>query len=261
MQTNHEDWARHRKITAPCFNERVSQTVWTEAGRQARSMLDNIFASGTQEVYTNLDEDTRVIALHTLTGAGLGKFHSFTGGVREVEPGHLFSFGDSLFQVLKSIRTILVFRPLFTPKTQPYLPKGLAEVCKVTLECGRYFDEMVDQQKSTNSEIASKPQKNLLSSLVKASSDADEEKARGFGSGGLSKEEIRGNLYIFTFAGHETTANAMAYAISYLAAYPKWQQWVVEELDAILKLHKADDYEEIYPQLVRCQAVLVSGPR
>ena len=43
----------------------------------------------------------------------------------------------------------------------------------------------------------------------------------------LSEEEILGNLFIFTSAGFDTTANTMAYALALLSAYPKWQDWLL----------------------------------
>jgi cytochrome P450 len=125
-------------------------------------------------------------------------------------------------------------------------------------ECRTYLDEMIEEQRSTK--VTEKNHNNLIGALVRASRQAEEEKDRGYGSGGLTKDEIRGNLYIFTFAGHETTANAMAYAISLLAAYPKWLDWVIEEIDTVLDRHDRADYDEVFPRLKRCQALMVRSP-
>jgi hypothetical protein len=75
----------------------------------------------------------------------------------------------------------------------------------------------------------------------------------------LSEEEISGNLYLFTVAGMDTTANSLAYALTVVAIYPEWQQWIFEELDVVLKEGNILDYDYavIFPKLTRCLALMV----
>ena len=66
--------------------------------------------------------------------------------------------------------------------------------------------------------------------MVRAS---EMDKAGGADGGralGLSNEELLGNMFIFSLAGHETTANALSAAIIFLAANPRWQDWLREEI-------------------------------
>jgi cytochrome P450 len=119
-------------------------------------------------------------------------------------------------------------------------------------ECGLYYDEIIEQAM-----VSDTTQNNLISALARASKQEDREKDGRYGSGGLTKDEMRGNLHIFTFAGHETTANTMAYAISLLAAHPQWQDWIVEELHSVFDEHDRGNYEEVFPRLKRCQALMV----
>ena len=44
-----------------------------------------------------------------------------------------------------------------------------------------------------------------------------------------------------------------------LAIYPEWQQWIFEELDAVLKEGNMVDYDYtvVFPKLTRCLAVMV----
>jgi cytochrome P450 len=187
--------------------------------------------------------------------AGLGISQPFSGGVREPGPRHIMPFGEALFHLVENIFVAITLSPLFQPWLLIFLPKGLREVCLATNECRMYFDEMIEEQANFSGEINN----NLISALVRASNQADKEKDQGYGSGGMTKDEMRGNIYIFTFAGHETTANAMAYAICLLAAYPKWLDWVVEEIDTVLAKHDRADYE-VFPRLKRCQALMVRLP-
>lgn len=77
----------------------------------------------------------------------------------------------------------------------------------------------------------------------------------------LSNEEIEGNLFLFMFAGHETTANTLVYIIYLLAIFPEWQVWAIQEIDEIFSGVPLDDeiaYKDIVPQLTRLKAIIVT---
>ncbi|WQF83646.1 Putative cytochrome P450 [Colletotrichum destructivum] len=87
----------------------------------------------------------------------------------------------------------------------------------------------------------------------------------------LTEDEIAGNLFIFTAAGFDTTANTLAYAVTLLAAHPEWQAWIRAEIDAVLGppgpqdddddddgKGELPDYATAFPKLTRCLAVMVS---
>jgi cytochrome P450 len=73
----------------------------------------------------------------------------------------------------------------------------------------------------------------------------------------LSDQEISGNLFIFTVAGFEATANTMGYAVLFLAAYPAWQDWIREELGHLPADPLAWKYDEVFPRSKRVLAVMV----
>ncbi|EIT83039.1 hypothetical protein AO1008_09496 [Aspergillus oryzae 100-8] len=82
---------------------------------------------------------------------------------------------------------------------------------------------------------------------------------------GLSSDEVTGNLFLFMFAGHETTANALIYIIHLMAIFPAWQDWALEEIDQ-LSHNRADGeevpyYSQILPQTQRLRAILALRPR
>lgn len=84
----------------------------------------------------------------------------------------------------------------------------------------------------------------------------------GHGPTGLTDSEILGNLFLYNFAGHETTGNILTYSILLLAAHPHWQDWIAEELQHVFgdsPDDKAWDYN-LFPQLKRCLAVMVRSP-
>lgn len=99
-----------------------------------------------------------------------------------------------------------------------------------------------------------------MSSLVRASQD----EARS-GAGSLTESEIYGNMFMLNFAGHDTTAHTLTFAVHFLAANPAVQDWVSEEARGVLvggeDRAEGWDYAASFPRLRRCFAVLLETLR
>lgn len=65
-QVEGDDWQRHRRLTAPSFNEKTSSLVWDEAGHQAQDMLASWSEQGTSGIQETV-ADEATLALHVLT--------------------------------------------------------------------------------------------------------------------------------------------------------------------------------------------------
>lgn len=244
-----EDWSRQRKITAPCCNERASSLVWDEASRQARAVLEQWTSNGDGVVRSMVD-DTRMIALHVLSAVGFGVRHDFGHGMAEIRPGHTLAYRDALLGILTNIIYALVFPRRFLEL--PFLPKSMKNTGTAMSELDGYMDKMLnDEHYAIQTGDGTSTNTNLMSALIRSSAGERDPKYR------LSDEEIKGNLFIFNIAGHETTANTLAYAISRLALYQECQNWLREELDLYVR-DESQTYEEVFPLLKRCQAVMVS---
>ena len=116
------------------------------------------------------------------------------------------------------------------------------------------MEEMVDEEKAKIG--ISTWNDNLMSVLVHASDSEN----RGDQRGGLTKDEMLGNLFIYNVAGHDTTANTIGYAVYLMASDPRWQAWIHEELNFVFHGQGSvgeDDYENAFPKLKRCLAVMV----
>jgi len=92
-------------------------------------------------------------------------------------------------------------------------------------EVDDYISKMVEEERSGQSEKLSE-QDNLMSVLLKASDSG--------GRNGLSDKEIVGNLFVYNVAGHDTTANTVAYAVTLLATDVRLQEWLREEITSVL---------------------------
>jgi cytochrome P450 len=251
------DWQRHRRITAPPFNERNSALVWVESLRQAHQMLES-WTWNSDSGVKSVSTDIATLALHVMTCAGFGISYQFRDSLRGVKEGFSMSYGDALAAVMKNI-VILVLVPS-TVYSFPFLPKVLSDFKLAHDDFKKYMNEMITGAKARAAQGES-GDPNLLNTLVQKSEEALAESGDKSSQSGLSDNEIFGNLFIFSFAGHETTANTLAYCVYLLAAFPEWQEWVGEEVDHVFRNHdgiETLDYEEIYPQLKRCLALMVS---
>ena len=104
----------------------------------------------------------------------------------------------------------------------------------------------------------------LMTSLVRALGTNHNEEAAAKTkddqkSKGLTVDEIFGNIFVINFAGHDATANTLAFSMLLLAAYPEVQDWVGEEVNAITANDQSEtwDYTQVFLELKRCRVVLV----
>jgi len=149
--------------------------------------------------------------------------------------------------------------PKSLSKARPWLPKSwklgiLADRCAVFQ---RYMTELYEDEKSqARLQTSPSASKTLMGSLVRASQD---EAKNGTG---LTESEIYGNMFMLNFAGHDTTAHTFTFAIHFLAANPAVQDWVSEEVRAVLGDGRKDwDYAAHFPRLRRCFAVMLETLR
>ena len=220
-------------------------------------MLESWGGSGETGI-KSVNTDTATLALHVMTCAGFGISYHFRDTLKSVKAGFSMSYGDALAAVMKNI-VILVLVPSKV-YSFPFLPKVLRDFKLAHDDFKNYMGEMIAGAK-TRAAQGEHGDPNLLNTLVQKSEEALAESGGKSSQSGLSDNEIFGNLFIFSFAGHETTANTLAYCVYLLAAFPEWQQWVGEEVDYVFRGHDSIetlDYEEIYPQLKRCLALMVS---
>ncbi|KAH7063432.1 cytochrome P450 monooxygenase-like protein [Macrophomina phaseolina] len=259
--TDGPDWFRHRRITATPFNERNNRIVWSESVKQTSQMLSYFTNKVGSVGSTALGEDTMTLTLHILTSAGLGFSYDFRGALENgkqenaEEEGHTLSYRNCLAAVLEDfIMMALLPKKIWV---LPWLPKKWQKFWMYKQELKSYMVEMVEKTRNESSEHA-----NLLSVLVRKNDEARQLKEVDPDAGvkrGLSDDELYGNIFIYSFAGHETTAHAVCYAMYFLAAYPEVQDWVSDEAKDVFKdvqTPEALSYEEVFPRLKRTLSVM-----
>ncbi|RDW64793.1 hypothetical protein BP6252_10444 [Coleophoma cylindrospora] len=276
--TNGKTWQRHRRITAPPFNERNSVIVWQEALKQTREVLE--FWEELGNVRTTTD-DSMTLALHVLMAASLGVNYSFRESLNskpQTTSGHTLTYRDALNTIIRNMGLAILFRMVEKlPIPNAMLPAKMKNMKLALDEFYRYLTQMVKDERvaiaSTGNTGSNADKANLMSVLLRSSDQAKEKaKARAnleatMGNKSptniayLSDEEVYGNLFIYNAAGHDTTANTISYAVTLLAIYPEWQKWIGEEVDKVFsdgvgKDAGQWDYEKSFPRLRKCQAIM-----
>lgn len=262
------DWQRQRKLTATPFNEQNSRLVWAEAMRQANDMLQRWMSYDVNGLNCTTD-DTRTLALHVLAYAAFQKSYPFESAVREHAIDRPLTYRDSLSIILENALVIMVMPA--KAFDIPFLPAKWTQIGRAVAEFRRYMLTQLADEKRLIAE--GKPGSGtLMSNLVRASSEGSQtrkvtqklEGAEGTsGLNPLTTDEILGNIFVYNFAGHDTTAISLTYSMLLLVAHPEVQEWIAEELDFFLGTEDRESwaYEEVFPKLQRCLAVLVCQSR
>ncbi|KAI1078846.1 cytochrome P450 [Whalleya microplaca] len=244
-------WKAQRKITASCFNEQNNEIVWAESISLADSMLR--YWTSRASIKSTAD-DTRTLSLHVLSRAGFGKSFKFQGQEERSKLSTSTSYKESLQLVLDNCVLIMALGTKFLSK--PWLPLRLRRVHEACVLFQRYMTDLYEDEKRAFAEGRS-TDRNLMTSLIRASN----EEAKT--SNGLTESEIYGNMFVFNFAGHDTTAHTLTFAIMLLAANPMVQDWLSEELHHVFGERDPDEwqYSNDFARLKRCTAVLMETVR
>ncbi|KAK3380678.1 cytochrome P450 monooxygenase [Lasiosphaeria ovina] len=259
------DWARHRKVLSAPFSESSMPFVWEESLRQGRATLQSwtrAFAAGVPSI----QKDTRTLSLNVLASIGMRKSFPFHGSADPPQAAsEANNYRDSLQTVLDNIILLLMVPYRFL--THPAMPKSWTRIGHAGAAFKAHLQHMVDAETQARSQ--GRPGSGgLVTGLVQALEVYQREVAAGTPAAdrkGLSLDEIIGDLFVINFAGHDTTANTLAFAVLLLVAHPEIQTWVAEELTAVLGDSPAAeeewDYKTVYPRLKRCRAVLLETLR
>lgn len=233
--------------------------VWTESLRQSHQILENCLACG--DSGTNAIADiARQFALNVLMRASFGKAYDFqfpseSQDAIETAPSAIFSsskrgeimdYRESLQLILKNCILIVALGPRFLEKWGDINSKLLL-LGRATRSFRHHLDAMYEE-----SRLGDKQQElraNLMAYLVRSSTD---DKL-------LTQEEVRGNMFIYAFAGHDTMAHGLAFTLVLMAAHPEVQDWIREELQAVLSAEHSEWSYESFGRLKRTLSVQVKS--
>ncbi|KAK4700293.1 DNA-directed RNA polymerases I and III subunit RPAC1, partial [Phenoliferia sp. Uapishka_3] len=169
--------------------------------------------------------------------------------------GHTLPFREVMNGIYKGCMI-----KIMAPEWSYRLPfKKLRYVDTCYREFGVYIREAIAERR----QLAADPResvgghKDLLGALVYASADIDGEEgseAEDIGSekkrATLNDDELRGSMYLFLLAGHETSGNTVAFVFILLALYQEEQERLFQHVTEILPNADETSYAD-YAKLVR----------
>ena len=197
-----------------------------------------------------------------MSGAIFGKFYPFRGADEAtlLNEQDSASYGAALKIILDRCIPLVVLGRKNLNK--PWLPRKLRELYQATLVFQEHMTKAYEREKQAMMRN-DKLENNLMTSLVRASLANGGQKGSTTGphQEGLTEEEVYGNVFVFNFAGHDATANSLAIGICLLATRPDIQDWIAEEINAVLSGVEStqSSYETTFRRLPRCLAVVVSS--
>ncbi|CAN8096634.1 unnamed protein product [Discula destructiva] len=263
------DWQRHRRITVSPFNERNCRLVWNETFRQASDLGTYWSARGERGLSTT-SQEALTLMLNVLATSALGKSWPFMG-IEEVEQmtdseenADILEYRNSLSYLLSSV-LFLTMTPLWAYNLPlAFLPGALKKYVATYHRFRRIMTQVIEEKKA-DATAGNISDETFLGTIVSKSEEFRKQGKTDIDgvivSGGLSNEEVMGNLFVFNLAGHETTAGSVCYALHLLAIYPETQDWVREEVLSVCRQCEKTEtgnavYDEAFPQLKRCLAVM-----
>jgi len=182
--------------------------------------------------------------------------------------GSAFGYRDSLSTILNKIVPIMVLgeRKL---REAWWLPSSWRKGGHAVADFRNYVTKLIDEERTLIVQ-GKQNSPNLVTNLVRACDELSDEAPSSISDSKsskprkaiLTKDEIISDLFVFAFAGNDTTAITLTNVLSQLAAHPEAQDWMSEE---IRRYTDTDDVAEwdyaTFTKLKRCWAVMYEALR
>ncbi|KAG4416010.1 hypothetical protein IFR04_010835 [Cadophora malorum] len=239
-------WRHHRKLTSPAFSEKNNQLVWKETLDLSQAMVSSWFGTGTSRTTTQVAPDTMRLSLEIIGRAGLGQQMDWDDGndSQALPMGHTMSFSSSFQFIAHNILALVTIMALPSWFARMLPVKFVQKAYQAYDNWGRYMEEMIESKKRGIRDSTQRSAGDLIGQLLQ--SDVEKKMTP------LTDSEIKGNLFVFIVAGHETSASSLHMAITLLALHPSVQKELQKDLAQILNGRPPLewDYEKDFPRLL-----------
>jgi hypothetical protein len=230
--------------------------VWTESLEQTRQMLASwttpeLSAGG----FNSVGKDTRTLSLNVLAATGFRRSFSFrSSSEKSADIDLASSYREALSIVLDNVILLLLIPYRYLQLS--FLPTSLQRIGKAAAEYKEHMERMLDEETAAFKQ-GKVGADSIMTSFVRALNSYESKYDESGKTQGLSKDEIFGDIFAINFAGHDTTANTLAFTMFLLAIEPELQEWVAEEVRQVAEDVEEWDYVRMFPRLLRCRVILV----
>jgi len=225
-------WRTQRQVVAPVFALRTVREFAPAMVGATEALIARWADGETVDLAVEMRRVTLEVLERTIFTDGFGA---------EAEDVRLAM--DTYFRVIGQVSPLdLIGAPDFAPRLSRWRVRS-------TL---RFFEAAIDGLIAARRRLLAKSPngapRDILTLLLQAS---------GSDSGALSEAEVRSNVLTFFAAGHETTANALCWALFLLSQSPEWRRRVEREAARAL----GGQPSEAVDQLTDCRAVIEEAIR
>jgi cytochrome P450 len=214
LTSGYEDWKPQRKLIQPLMHRKHIENYAAVMATKGDLLLSQWQDGSERDVHADMIQVTMWIICETMFGLAAEEIPNFEDLVIEL-------------------------RKIITGDFLSFVPEWIsgreATANKVNEQLTDFVQSMVDSR----SHGAEGEREDLLSLLL-AARDED--------GNPMSPELLRDNILTMFFAGHETTANTLAWALYYLSQHPDILHTLQEEVDRVLEDGRAPTLADL-PQL------------
>ncbi|KZO90319.1 cytochrome P450 [Calocera viscosa TUFC12733] len=273
VTTEGDEWRRHRAASKAAFGEGNNMLVWRESMRVVREWFAAFEAQGGKELGGKVVDAHDVmteLALLIITSAGFGRHIPLSSAqpptasskhssqdLSTIPPGFKLPFVPALLTAVSgmNLQSLMTKYPLLKS-----LPVEAFQGTKLAYaELREYLRGMVEETRAEmraegeGQRASGGEEADLFKLLIRANEDEE-----GLGQK-LSDDELLSTTYVFLLAGHETTANTLAFACALLALNPSVQAKLRAEADSVFPTLPSPEealasYREDMPRLKYAEA-------
>jgi cytochrome P450 len=205
LTSDGEPWARHRKVVQPVFTHRNIRSFGGEMATAVRRRVDGWDEDGLVDGMLEMRALTMDVVGRVLFG---------------IELAHeAVKTGDAIAQVQRAA-IVTSMLPLEDPKTTRRVLKVFPKISNGLSYLDQLVGGIIEERKGRPLEEKSR---NMIDLLL----GADNEHR-------LTEQEIFDEVVTMILAGHETTANALTWALVLLSQYPSARERLEQEVDEVL---------------------------
>ncbi len=199
-------WRRQRRLIAPSLTKKHIATYADAMVRRTREYTATLETGQERDVAVDMSHATLEIVVETLFGTGLGAAHDRVG--RAID-----SVMTDFQEIIQSWRRAFPDWVPFAARRRTV--RTMKDVDAIVLEMVR--------KRRAQSELGD----DLLSRLLAARDEVDATR-------GMDDGQLRDEVMTLFIAGHETTANALAWTLLLLAEHPEVDARLLAEVDRVL---------------------------
>ncbi|XP_025097140.1 cytochrome P450 4A24-like [Pomacea canaliculata] len=229
LSANGPRWYRSRRLLTPAFHFDILKPYNTISNRAADVLLDKMSVHAVEKTSMEIYSSVSLCTLDVILQCAM----SYKDDIQLKGESH--PYVQAVMQ-LTDMLTERARNPLFALDFIYFLSNH-GRKFKALCDFAHSVAENVIKARKERLEREGPPKKRHLDFLDILLTARDE-------SGhGFTPLELRNEVNTFMFAGHDTTASAIAWTLYSLAQHPQYQQKVQEELDCLLAGRQSDDIE------------------